>query len=348
MNARNQVLHVTSVTEPTSTQAVRRAAVRATLAPSIHNTQPWRFVLGGHGLDVHADWTRRLRVLDARGRQLLMSCGCAVFNARVGLAAAGYAATVDRFPDPARPELVARLTVSGPRLDFVPIAALDPAIDRRHTNRRRFSDEPVPADVVAALVQAANQEGTEALAISGTKSRQTVARLSREADDLENADPAYRAELRAWTSDDWSRRDGVHSEVVPPSSVQAQDLPIRDFDTHGMAGLYTDARTGIDQCLLLLGTGHDTPAAWLRAGEALERVLLEITRRGYVASPLTQVIEVAETNRLLRQELQLSMYPQVVLRVGRAPITPASRRRRLVDVFDASSAATDLADPRRR
>jgi hypothetical protein len=90
------------------------------------------------------------------------------------------------------------------------------------------------------------------------------------------------------------------------------------------------------QCLLLLGSAADDPVAWLRSGEALERVLLELTRRGYVASPFTQVIEVARTNALLRQELALTMYPHILLRVGRASATTPTRRRRLVDMIAES------------
>src|SRR5690554_3741335 len=89
--------------------ALRRAVVRATRAPSVHNTQPWRFVRRDDVLEVYADWTRRLRVLDPSGRQLLLSCGCAVFNARVALAEAGFTSEVERFPAPDRSELVARL-----------------------------------------------------------------------------------------------------------------------------------------------------------------------------------------------------------------------------------------------
>ncbi len=72
---------------------------------------------------------------------------------------------------------------------------------------------------------------------------------------------------------------------------------------------------------------------WLRAGEALERILLEVTRHGFAASPLTQVIEVTATREELRRDLDLTFYPHVLLRVGRAPLTPASPRRRLVDVL---------------
>jgi nitroreductase len=328
---------MTSLTQPRLASAVRRAAVRATLAPSIHNTQPWRFLLSGTTLEVHADWNRRLRVLDPRGRQLLISCGCAVFNARVALAAAGYDATVERWPDPSQPNLVARLSLPDQSTGARPLASLDAFIEARHTNRRRFTDDPVPAEMVDALTAIAGAEGTQLFPIVRTEHRQAIARLSQQADDLENIDPAYRAELRAWTSEDPARLDGVPAAAVPHVDGSAHDdIPLRDFDTHGRGGLPTETYSSDQQCLLLLGTARDTPGSWLGAGEALEHMLLEITRRGYVASPFTGLIEVAVTNAALRAELALTTHPHVLLRVGRAPSTPASRRRRLGDMLDGS------------
>jgi nitroreductase len=299
---------MTSLIEPRLASAVRRAAVRATLAPSVHNTQPWRFVLGSASLEVYADWSRQLRVLDPRGRQLLVSCGCAIFNARVALAAAGYDAIVERFPDPGQSDLVARLRMADAVTERLPIGALDAVIELRRTNRRRFADDAVPTEVRDALVAIAHADGAELFPIALPQHRLATARLSRQADDLEVLDPAYRAELRAWTSDDPRRLDGVSAAAVP----------------HVDSGAHA---------LYLLGTAQDNPRTWLQAGEALEHLLLEITHRGYVASPLTQVIEVVATNIVLRRQLQLNMYPHVLLRVGRAPATPASRRRRLVDML---------------
>lgn len=317
--------------------AVRRAAVRATLAPSVHNTQPWRLRRSGTSLEIHADWDRRLRVLDPRGRQLMISCGCAIFNARVALAAAGYVAVVELQPDPAQPSLLARLTSTGPRAPDASIGWLDPVIELRHTNRRPFADEPTPDEVIGALVSAARDEGAELFPITEPEHRLATARLSREADRLESVDPAYRAELRAWTTWDPQRLDGVVRPQRGGNIGAANESAIRDFDVDGMGWLHPDTRAEVQQCLLVLGTQQDTPAAWLRAGEALQHVLLELTRRGYVASPLTQVIEVASTNARLCEELQLSMYPHILLRVGRAPTTPAARRRRLVDMLEESS-----------
>lgn len=325
---------MTSQIHSKQAQALRQAVVRATLAPSVHNTQPWRFVIGHEALEIHADWRRKLRVLDPTGRQLLISCGCALFNARVALAASGYDAHIERFPDPVQPDLLARLTVPGEPVGWLPLGAYDAVIELRQTNRRRFADEPVPADVVEDLIRAAASEGAQLFAIERSEHRLATARLSQQADREQNANPAYRAELRSWTSDDPRRRDGVPALAVPHVDAGANDdIPIRDFDTHGMGWLPVETHSSMNQCLLLLGTMEDRPAAWLRAGEALEHVLLETTRCGYAASPLTQVIEIPRTRALLRDQLGLDMNPHVLLRIGRAPKTPASRRRRLVDVL---------------
>ncbi len=326
---------MTSVMNTAATRALRRAVIRATLAPSVHNTQPWRFVLDGDALEIHMDPSRQLRVLDPRGRQMTLSCGCALFNARVALAASGCPVTVERFPDPASPDLFARIVAASGAAPADPaLAVLDPSIDTRRMNRREFSDEPVPDSLVEVVIGAARTEGARAMALVRPEDRLVAARLSQLADLIENADPAYRAELRAWTSDDPRRTDGVPASAVPHVDGGAEDdLPIRDFDTHGMGWLPTRTRSSLNQFLLLLGTMTDDRMAWLRAGEALERILLEVTGQGYVASPLTQMIEVPKTNALLRQELRLEMTPHVLLRLGRAPATPATRRRRLVDVF---------------
>jgi hypothetical protein len=328
---------MTSLIHQDRAQTLRRAAVRATLAPSIHNTQPWRFVLSADALEIYTDRSRQLRVLDPRGRQMTISCGCALFNARASIGAAGYDPPVERLPDPMQPDLLARVLVGEPRRDWVPIGVLDEEVERRHTNRRRFSDEPVPPEDVAALVEAADAEGAVLFPVEREEHRQSTARLSQLADDIENADPAYRAELRAWTTDDGRRRDGVPAAAVPHTDAGSGDeIPIRDFDTRGMGWLPTETQSSMRQCLLLLGSAADDPVGWCRSGEALERVLLELTRRGYVASPFTQVIEVARTNAMLRQELALTMHPHILLRVGRAPTTTPTRRRRLVDTIAES------------
>lgn len=319
----------------TRSSALRRAAVRATLAPSVHNTQPWQIHIRPDELAIRADHTRQLPVLDPTGRQLVISCGCALMNARVSLAGDGLGVRVSRFPEQARTDLLAAIAwTDEPSCADAELAQLDPFVEQRQTNRRRFSDEAVPEDVLETLEKAARAEGAELFVVRRPEDRVTVAALSQHADDIQNLNPAYRAELRAWTTDDPVRRDGVRAATVPHVDGGAGDeVPIRDFDARGTGGLPTETHSSRNQTLVLLGTTGDDPTQWLRAGEALERVLLEITRHGYAASPLTQVTEVPSARAQLRRELQMIGYPHVLLRIGRAAPTPASRRRRLVDVL---------------
>jgi hypothetical protein len=286
----------------TAAQALRRAAARAALAPSIHNSQPWRFILTNGVLELHADRSRQLNMLDPASRQLLISCGCALFNARAALAAAGYASAVQYFPDLGRPSLLTQLSVTE-QLPDLELGVLDSLIELRHTNRRPFTEEQVPAAVVEDLLRAASAEDANLLVVQDERIAAAV--LTQRAVALQHADPAYRAELRAWSTDEPVRLNDLSVEPQP---------------------------TG-QQCLLVLWTATDNPFAWLRAGEALQRTLLELTRQGYVAELMSEVAEMPPIRAMLRRELDLSGAPHLLLRVGRAPATPATRRRRLVEVL---------------
>jgi hypothetical protein len=264
---------------------------------------------------------RRLTVLDPRARQLTISCGCALFNARAAVAAAGFEPVVHRFPDPESPELLARVSLGVPR-QWTPIGRLDAAVDDRRTNRRAFADEPVPPGIIHRLARAARKEICYLIPIAAPEHRAVIADLSRAADRIQAADSAYVNELLAWTTDDPRRGDGVQAASVPyagPLAGPGDPMPIRPFDVRGLGWLPASSDSDANQCLLLLGAVEDDPDAWLRTGEALERVWLELTRLGYAASPLTQVIEVAQTHERLRTALNLDLHPQILLRVGLAP-----------------------------
>ncbi|HTZ43462.1 MAG TPA: hypothetical protein VMB79_06335 [Jatrophihabitans sp.] len=323
-----------TVPTPTAHAVLRDAAERARLAPSVHNTQPWRFGLHGDVLELHADPSRQLAVIDPTGRQLAISCGCALFNARASLAAAGYQAEVTEFPDPARPDLLARVTLGARSHVWLPLAGLDGPIERRRSNRREYFGDPVAVEFRAQLVQAAAAEQAELRDLADLEQRILASRLTREATEQQLLDPAYRAEIRAWTSDDPRRPDGVQAMSVPRVAEGTDDeLPLRDFDSHGMGWLPTRTHSAASQHLLLLCTARDTRPDWLHAGQALERLWLEATRQGYAISLFTQAIEHPASRARLRAVLGLAGYPHVLVRVGRAPATPASRRRELANLM---------------
>jgi hypothetical protein len=308
---------------------LRHAAGRATLAPSIHNSQPWRFVLRPDRIDVYADTARRAPAVDPDGRQLAISCGAAIFGARTALAAARLDASTVLSPDPAEPDWLASIVVTGTLSVADPTATrLNAVAAARHSNRRQFGPEPVSEAVLDVLIQSAHVEGAWLQPVRELADRVAVATLTQRAQAEQTSDPAYRAELAAWTASDPARRDGVPTAAIPQVTAAAQDdVPIRDFDTEGAGELPAATHSRLDQTMLVLGTAGDNREDWLRAGQALGRVLLELTSAGLKATILSQVAEVALTREQLRRELRLSGNVQLLLRVGTADSTPATPRR---------------------
>ena len=318
-------------------EALEHAADLARLAPSVHNTQPWTLVLGDGRLVLRADRGRQLTALDPNGRELVLSAGAALLNARVALAGRGWAVEVRRLPDHDDPDLLAEVQPVAGRPDGE-LAGLEPQVAMRHTNRRRFAADPVPEEVLRQLTEAVSAEDVRLIPVVTEKQRRLVARLTQEADRLQNASAAYRAELRRWTTRSPADGDGVPLAAVPHVDGRQHDqVPIRDFDTHGAGGLPPETASGTGQTLVLLATEADSTEHWLRAGEAMERLLLELTALDWQASPLTQPLEDPLTRSELRDALSGGALPQMLLRIGRAAPTTATPRRRREDVVRNST-----------
>lgn len=327
-------------------RSLEQAADRGARAPSVHNTQPWRIELRAAHLALRADSSRQLAVLDPLGRELVQSVGAALFNIRVSLAASGWAVEVDRLPDPGDPDLLA-VVRPVPGATDAALAALAPAIDRRHTNRRPFLSASVPDTVLQRLAASSEAEGALLVPVLSETHRRLVARATQQADRIQNADPAYRAELRQWTNRPPEAGDGVPPVAVPHVDGRHQDdVPIRDFDTAGAGVLSAETHSSADQTMVLLSTRTDDRTAWLHAGEALERVLLELTAAGWVAGPLTQPIEVALTRTQLRAALTWDAHPQMLLRIGKAAPTARTPRRPRGEVVANSRRPEPAPTPR--
>jgi hypothetical protein len=319
-----------------------RAAVHGSRAPSVHNTQPWQFVLRGGVLELYADWSRHVPASDPQGRQLLMSGGCALLNVRATFAAAGYAVETQRFPDPCRPHLLATVAVVDDERPDAALGRLEAAIDIRRTYRGIFTGGPLDPSGMGWLVDAAHAEQAKLIPAPDAACRAAFDELTATAQQIRNADPVYRAELRAWTSPERMRLDGVPGALAALEGSHYRRAAVGS----PAASLYDGpAAPG---CLALC-TGRDDEAAWLRAGEALERVLLEIASRGLAARPMTQVIEVPRLRAQLNAFGLGALHPQVVVLVGQAPAVPlTTRRRRLVDVIREEPRTSEEAVSGRR
>lgn len=270
-------------------RALLEAAIAATAAPSVYNAQPWRLLLRPDRLEVHADRARLLYRLDSTGRQLHISCGCAVFNAMTAIAAQGLSPVVRTLPRPDRPDLLATIAPAA-AAESDPIGALHGWVALRNTPRSRLESEEVDEHVARRLQRAARAEGA-LLDVIDAATRPTVVCLHER---------ALRTEPRLGASP---------LPRVPPGETAAG------------AGLF------------VLSTAGDGPAAWLAAGRALQRVLLELTAGDLAGVPLMQIVECPAIRSELAALLPAGGSPQIVLRAGRAtPQTPV-RRRHLVDVL---------------
>ena len=303
----------------------------AVLAPSVMNTQPWRFAIEEEAVLLFADRTRQLTHVDPEGRELILSCGAALFTLRLAARHFGFATVVERVPDPDRPDLLARVRLAGAARATDHEEALFRAVKHRHTNRRRFADTPLPSGLLRFLQNAAEAEGARLTVVEKREAKAEIGALVGEAVRLQGADRAMADELHTWLRGNQDPRvDGV------PDRVQAgldRVSYLRSDPSRFARQAETLAATA--PALLLLSTPDDSPLAWIQAGEALQHVLLSAALHEVSASYLNQPVEVPS----LRGRLAAFAgggRPHVLFRVGFAADLSGSERRGVRDV---------LADP---
>jgi len=303
----------------------------AILAPSSHNTQPWLFELKDTRISLLADRTRALPVNDPDDRELAISCGAALFNLRVAAGNAGVKASVRLLPGKDDNDMLAAVDLHGGPPVAEEIARLYSEIPRRRTYRKRFSPEPVPESVLNDLVNAAEQEGAWLKVLSDESMRQHAADLVAEGDSIQWANRSWRRELAAWMH---PRRKGDGLTVPGFIGPIAQGL-IRTFDM-GKGVAAKDSQLAEESPLLaVLGTEVDSQAEWLKAGQALERVLLSACKAGLQASYLNQPIQTASLRPKLQHAIGVSGFPQILLRLGfPAEKLPAVPRRSIEAIIE--------------
>lgn len=315
-------------------RAALEAAARASLrAPSIFNTQPWKWRITNDVLELSSDPARRLGVTDAEGRLLLLSCGGALHHARVALAAAGWVADVQRLPDERRPDLLARLRVIGRTTPDPAAKKHADAISRRRTDRRAFGARPASPETLTRLRRVVEAQGAYLHMVPDDRVAELAVSVD-EAADAEYFDPAYRTELTRWTS-----RPAWTGDGVPPATVVEPALrrvPARNFLPDGSPGLLAGADHDEGAVYaILFGTG-DGPVDLLRGGEAMSALLLQATSEAMSTAPISEAVEIAWPRRLLRRLLSDVGEPYLVVRLGyvdSGEVLPVSSRRDVREII---------------
>jgi nitroreductase len=308
---------------------LRLAAEAAIRAPSMHNSQPWRFRLRDGAVEVLADPVRQLPVADSGGWAARIACGAATYNARLALASTGRPAEVVLRPHDAGPQVVARLTPGPARPPTYAERDLYAAVPRRFSNRRPFWPDPVPSEVRVRLLEAARAEGCWLELLVGMTALTGFSEIARGADRVLRRDYHYQAEMSAWLHAD-AAPDGVPVTAGAPAPEPQDLLPQRSFsDRRRAPGRDFEP----EPLVAVLGSPGDRPIDEIAAGEALQRVLLTLTDAGLASSMMSQPIEVPAAREQLSRSLGRSGVPQMALRIGYGQPGAPTRRRALAEVL---------------
>ncbi|MFE0457536.1 Acg family FMN-binding oxidoreductase [Streptomyces sp. NPDC058914] len=310
----------------------------AAAAPSMHNAQPWlfRYFRRSRTFEIRADLERAMPHSDPDTRGLHIGCGAALLNLRVAVAHEGWSPETVLLPDPTDRTLVASVRLTGSATDEGELGALYPAIHRRHSSRYPFEEREIPAPVREALSAAARVEGA-ALTFPTSWHLREVLEMVQEAEARNITDLGSDQDLARWTRIEApsvdTADDGVPHYAFGPRKRGGQ-APMRDFaGPRRVAGRDAAAFERTPQ-LALLSTNHDHPQDWLRAGQAVERVLLLATLEGLSSSFATQPLQWTDLRWPLRDPVSGTGYTQMLLRLGYGPEGPGTPRRPVSDVLD--------------
>ena len=306
----------------------------AARAPSVHNTQPWRFRAGEYAIELYADQSRKLRV-DPVGREMLISCGAALFGLRLAVRSLGHVPVVELLPDRARLRLLARVRFGAAEPMTGRERQLLAALPHRHTHRGPFAPGPLPAGLAAGLQHDALAEGATLVLVDRPLAYQELAGILSATGRRQDLDPLAREEVRRWSRGAADpARDGIPAHALPArASRQAGRLAQRDFDLDRGLGLL-DAGGPPPAVTAVLLTRGDGRVDWLRTGQALHRLLAHAASNWVFASLHTQPLEAAAIRALIRDRLALPGAPQMLLQLGLAHTAHATARRPPDDLIE--------------
>ena len=316
----------------TQAPSMTAAVEFAVHAPSVHNTQPWRWRVEPDAVQLFADRTRWLAATDPQGRDLMLSCGAALQHLQVALADMELGYLVDYLPDRDDEDHLATVRV----VPGEPVHS-DPAMARaildRRTDRRWFDSRPVPSEHISLLFRRAAEHDSHLHRLDQPAMRSKLAAALEAAAQSQRSTFGYASELAMWTSRAAGAGDGVPVGSVPPPLPGRDAPPLRSFPRSGLAQPAVSTGSADAGTLLLVTSQRDDRRGQLRAGEAVSAVLLTATSLGLATTPLSQPIEVPETRDALRtMAASEHEFPQLIVRLGwpmpgAAPLPPTPRRR---------------------
>ncbi|QUR67503.1 Acg family FMN-binding oxidoreductase [Mycobacterium spongiae] len=317
-----------------NTEVIKNAVQLACRAPSLHNSQPWRWISVDNSVELRLDKDRVLYSTDHSGREALLGCGAVLDHFRVAMAAGGWTTRVDRFPNPNDPLHLASIEFSP--LEFVTEGhqLRADAMRRRRTDRLPFA-EPPDWDSMESQFRRTVAAHHVRVDVVADDLRPELAKASQLTESLRLYDSSYHDELSWWTGD-FEVSDGIPNSSLA-STAESDRVDVgRPFPVASD----TDRRPqyGRDHSkIVVLSTDDAERASVLQCGEALSAVLLDATMGGLATCTLTHITELHASRDLVATLIEQTTTPQVLVRVGLVPDTedpqPATPRRPIDEVF---------------
>jgi hypothetical protein len=319
------------VTEQLPAEDVEIMLEAAIAAPSMHNTQPWRFEVQGHVVDVFLDGSRTLPAEDPTGRAMRIAAGAATFNLRCAAETLGYGTWFGLAPYPEEPDLLARIVVEPSQTRNDELRELAAQIPRRHTDRNPSDATPLAENVRVALTRAAYAEGAELTWLAENEIG-SVLQMVLDTDLREIGDWHRRAERARWVGGERAT-EGVPSSALGPRST-SYPATVRDLATRPVDRMRGSSGFEAHPELAVLSTDFDGPSDQVAAGAALERVLLTATQAGLSASFLNQPLEYEDLRRKVQLLTERPGHAHMIIRFGHSRPESGTARRPVADFLE--------------
>lgn len=304
----------------------------ATLAANGHNTQPWKFAIRGHAIEIHPDYSRELPVVDPQHRELWISLGCALENLILAARTAGYAAEV-AYPDSTdviRVNLISDAPQPNPLFDAIP---------ERQNTRSEYDGRQIPASDLDRILSLPIEPGVSLRFVTAANELETLVEYVNQGNLRQYADTAFVDELIEWLrfnkKDALAANDGLYSVCSGNPAVPGW------LGRMFVAGTKPQQQADLDakklrssSAAIVIASETEDKSAWVRTGQVYERLALQTTVLGIKSAFLNQPIEVSELRPQFQSALGLSTsLPQLLMRFGYADALPRSLRRPVEQVL---------------
>lgn len=293
----------------------------ATLSSSSYNTQPWSFEIVDNVIELYINQSR-VSPADSDIRELIISCGAAIFHLCIAIRHFGYQDVIEILPEPRNLNLLARICLGSKRIPRIEENFLFRAITKRRTNRLSYNCK-IPSLLQAELELAACSEGDWlqiTTQIIDDRHRQAVIAAVAEGDRLQ------RLELHSRSSSTY------HSRSVRNRGLNRRLNAISPLISRAFRSFDPSKSQTVDDCypnhkapLMLICSDGDTPRDWLATGQALAHLLLRAKIDDVWLSFFNQPIQVPQLRSRLQALYPNNGYPQILLRLDRSAENESSR-----------------------